>query len=56
MWENLVQSLGLEDPLEKGMANHSSMLTSRTPWAEEPAGYGSWGCKESDTTELTNTF
>ena len=56
MWENLIQSLGLEDPLEKGMANHSSILTSRIPWAEEPVGYGSWGHKESDTTELTNTF
>ena len=56
MCETLVQSLGLEDPLEKGMANHSSILASRIPWAEKPAGNGPWGRKESDMTELTNTF
>ena len=50
MWETLVQSLGLEDPLEKGMANHSSILAWRIPWAEEPVGYGFWGRKESDVT------
>ena len=36
MEETQVQSLGLEDPLEKGMATHSSILTWRTPWTEEP--------------------
>ena len=35
------------------MATHSSILARRIPWAEEPAGYGSWGCKESDTTGVT---
>ena len=32
MWETLVQSLGWEDPLEKGMATHSSILAWRIPW------------------------
>ena len=38
MQEARVQSLGLEDPLEKGIATHSSILTWRTPWTEEPGG------------------
>ena len=33
-----VQSLGQEDPLEKGMAAHSSILAWRIPWTEEPGG------------------
>ena len=37
-WEIQVQSLGWEDPLEKGVAIHSSILAWRTPWAEEPGG------------------
>ena len=37
--------------LEKGMATHSSTLAWRIPWAEEPGGPQSWGCKELDTTE-----
>ena len=36
VWENQVQSLGQEDPLEKGMAIHSSILAWRIPWTEEP--------------------
>ena len=36
--EMRVQSLGLEDPLEKGMATHSSILAWRIPWTEEPGG------------------
>ena len=36
MWETWVQSLGREDPLEKGMATHSSILAWRIPWTEEP--------------------
>ena len=35
MWETRVQSLGQEDPLEKGMATHSSILAWRIPWTEE---------------------
>ena len=38
MWETWVQSLGREDPLEKEMATHSSILASRIPWTEEPGG------------------
>ena len=38
MWETQVQSLGLEDPLEKEMATHSSILAWRIPWTEEPGG------------------
>ena len=38
MQETWVQSLGQEDPLEKGMANHSSILAWRIPWTEEPGG------------------
>ena len=34
-----VQSLGEEDPLEEGMATHSSVLAWRIPWAESQAGY-----------------
>jgi len=37
MWETHVQSLGWEDPLEKGMATHSSILAWRIPWTEEPS-------------------
>ena len=36
MWETQVQSLGQEDPLEKEMATHSSILAWKTPWSEEP--------------------
>ena len=36
MQETWVQSLGWKDTLEKGMATHSSILTWRTPWTEEP--------------------
>ena len=36
MQETPVPSLGQEDPLEKGMANHSSILAWRIPWTEEP--------------------
>ena len=35
MWETQVRSLGWEDPLEKGMASHSSILAWRIPWTEE---------------------
>ena len=38
MQETWVQSLGGEDPLEKGMVTHSSVLAWRTPWTEEPGG------------------
>ena len=38
MQETQVQSLGWEDPLEKEMATHSSILAWRIPWTEEPGG------------------
>ena len=38
MQETWVQSLGQEDPLEKGKATHSSILTWRIPWTKEPGG------------------
>ena len=41
--EMQVQSLGREDPLEEGMATHSSILTWRIPWTEEPDGLQSMG-------------
>ena len=43
MQETQVQSLGWEDPLEKEMAMHSSILTQRIPWTEEPSGLQSMG-------------
>ena len=41
--ETQVQSLGQEDPLEKGMAAHSSILAWRIPWSEEPGRLQSMG-------------
>ena len=43
MQETRVQSLGGEEPLEKGMATHSSILAWRIPWTEEPGGLQSMG-------------
>ena len=51
MRETWVQSLGGEDPPEKEMATHSSILAWRIPWTEELGGLQSTGCKESDMTE-----
>ena len=53
--ETPVQSLGPEDPLEKGMATHSSIPAWRIPWTEEPGGFSPRGRKESDTTDATTT-
>ena len=50
------QSLSREDPLEEGMATHSSILVWRTPWTEGPAGLQSTGLQrveESSTTTRT---
>ena len=41
--ETQVSSLGREDPLEKGMETHSSILAWRIPWTEEPDGLQSMG-------------
>ena len=51
--ETQVRSLGQEDPLEKGIATHSSILAWRIPWTEEPGRLQSVGCKESDMTEAS---
>ena len=48
-----VQSLGWEDPLEKGMATHSSILAWSIPWTEEPGSLQSIGHKQSNMTEAT---
>ena len=48
--ETKVRSLGQEDPLEKEMATHSSILAWRIPWTEEPGGLQSMGHKQSATT------
>ena len=55
--ETQVQSLGWEDPLEKGMATHSGILAWRISWTEGPSGLQSMGSqKESNMTErLTHT-
>ena len=47
MWETWVQSLGWEDPLEKGMATHSSILAWKIPWTEELVGLQSMGSQKS---------
>ena len=46
-----VWSMGQEDPLEEGMAAHSSTLAWRIPWTEEPGTLQSMGHNESDTIE-----
>ena len=54
MQETWVQSLGLEDPLEKGMATHSNNLAWRTLWTQDPGRLHSpQGHRDSDTTEVT---
>ena len=50
MQEMQVWSLGREDPLEKEMATHSSILAWEIPWKRSLAGYSPCSCKESDTT------
>ena len=54
MQETRVRFLGQEDPLEKEMAIHSSILGWRIPWTEEPGGLQSMGSQEPDTTERPN--
>ena len=50
MQESWVRFLGWEDPLEKEVATHSSILVWRTPWIEEPGELQSIGLQESDRT------
>ena len=58
MQEIQIQSLGWEDPLEKEMATHSSILAWRIPWTEEPGGLQSTGVTKSRTrlNDFTFTF
>ena len=51
MQENWVRSLGQEDPLEKEMATHSSILAWIISWTEKPGGLQSMGSQELDMTE-----
>ena len=52
--ETWVQSLGKEEPLEKEVATHSSILAWRISWTEESGRLKEWGRKESVTTEQLN--
>ena len=56
MQETQAQSLGWEDPLEKGMATQSSILAWRIPWTEEPGGLQSVGLQKAGQDQGTNTF
>ena len=51
-----VQSLGQEDPLEKGMATYSSILAWESPWTEEPGGLQSSGWQRAGHNWVTNCF
>ena len=51
MWETWVRSLDREEPLEKEMATHSSILAWKIPWMEERGRLQSRGHRESDMTE-----
>ena len=51
MQETQVRFLGQEDPLEKEMATHSSIIAWKIPWADEPGGLQFTGLQEADTTE-----
>ena len=56
MQEKWVQSLGQEDPLEKEMATHSSILACKSHAWRSLVGYSLLGCKELDTTEQLTLF
>ena len=58
MQDTWVQSLGQEDPLEKGMTTYYSILAWRIPWTEEPGGLQSMGSQRSwiRLSDLTFTF
>ena len=56
MQETWVQSLGWEDPLEKEMATHSSILAWKIPWMEEPGGLQFTGSQRVRHNWETNTF
>ena len=54
MQETWVRSLGQEDPLEKEMATHFSILAWIIPWIDSLVGYSPRNCTESDTERLTD--
>ena len=54
MWETQDQFLGREDPLEKGMAIHSSVLAWRIPWTEEPGRLQAMECQRVGHNRATN--
>ena len=54
--ETQFRSLGRQDPVEKGMATHSSVLGWRLPWTEEPGGLPSMGLHKSDRTIILTCF
>ena len=56
MQETQVHSLGQEDPLEKEMATHSSILAWEIPWMEEPGELQSMGSQRVEHDSMTNTF
>ena len=56
MWETWVRSLGQEDPLDKGMATHSSILAWKIPWIEEPGRPQSMGSQRVGHSWATNTL
>ena len=56
MRETWVRSLGWEDPLEKEMATHSSILAWRIPWTEEPGGLQSSGSQRVGQDRATSLF
>ena len=55
MQETQVPSLGGEDPMEKGMATHSSIIAWKIPWTEEPGGLQSIELQSVDMTEQLST-
>ena len=56
IWETWLQSLHWEDPLEKGVATHSSILAWEIPWTEEPEELPSKGSQGVGGDWVTNTF
>ena len=56
MMETRIRSLGLEDPLEEGMATHSSILAQSIPWTEEPGGLQSTGSQRVRHNWAANPF
>ena len=57
MEETQIQSLGQEEPLEKGRTSHSSILAWKIPWTEDPGRlYSLWVAKSDITEQLTLSF